>query len=272
VPLVQSSPGETPAQRLWQNQQNEITKADPWKNPDQLITRDRDGVVSASPRADPAAQPQPPVGDASVENGHLKVGDLTLSPDEVKGLLERHSLEQSRKALMPATADGYQLPTDMKLPPGVEFKWSVDNEVLGPALTQAKQIAFDAGLSNEQFGRLMSVYASAQIHEQQQFARAQAAEVQKLGDLANVRLDSLRTWVSSQIGTEGAKALTETMFTARQVQAFEKLMHKFVSGGSGSFSGAHREPSHPNKLSDESYSKLGYLEKIRYAEQWPQNR
>jgi len=74
-----------------------------------------------------------------------------------------------------------------------------------PGLRQAKQIAFDAGLSQDQFGKLMAVYASAQINEQQQFARAQAAEVAKLGELANVRMDSLKTWLSSQLGTEGAR-------------------------------------------------------------------
>jgi hypothetical protein len=157
---------------------------------------------------------------------------------------------------MPASADGYQLPTDLKLPPNVQFQWQVDNEVLGPALAQAKQIAFDAGLSQEQFGRFMSVYASAQINEQQQFARAQAAEIQKLGDLANVRLDSLKVWLNSQLGTEAAKSLTSTLFTAGQVRAFEKLMHKFVSGGGASFSGAHREPETPGKISDEAYQKL----------------
>ena len=168
---------------------------------------------------------------------------------------------------MPASADGYQLPTDLKLPPNVQFQWQVDNEVLGPALAQAKQIAFDAGLSQEQFGRFMSVYASSQIHEQQQFARAQAAEVAKLGDLANIRMDSLKTWLSSQLGTEGAKALTETIFTARQVQAYERLMQKFVSGGAASFSRAHHEPpDNPNKISDESYQKLSYYEKIKYGE------
>jgi hypothetical protein len=113
VPLAVSSPSETPAQRLWQNQQNEIVRADPWKNPDQLITRDRDGNVFAQPRSsDPAApQPadQPPAGNASVENGHLKVGDLTLSPDEVKGLLERHALESSRRATAPTRAEDARL-------------------------------------------------------------------------------------------------------------------------------------------------------------------
>jgi len=271
VPLAISTPAEGPAQQRWLDQQREITKSDPFRDPSQLLTRSADGVVTAQPRSPDPAVPgdQTPPGPASVENGHLKVGDLSLSPDEVKGLLERHALESSRKALMPASADGYTLP-DVRLP-DVQFKWSVDNEVLGPALTQAKQIAFDAGLSQEQFGRFMSVYASSQIHEQLQFARAQAAEVAKLGDLANIRMDSLKTWLSSQLGTEGAKALTETIFTARQVQAYERLMQKFVSGGSASFSRAHHEPpDNPNKISQAEYDKLGYAARLEYASRFRQ--
>jgi hypothetical protein len=55
------------------------------------------------------------------------------------------------------------------------------------------------------------------------------------------------------------------MFTAAQVNAFEKLMHKFVSGGGASFNGAHREPSMPGKVSDETYAKMSYAERIEYA-------
>jgi hypothetical protein len=197
---------EGPAQARWLADRDALTKSDPWRDPSVKITKNAEGVVSAESRSpDPASPPpgdQPP---ASVENGRLRIGEIELSEQDVRGLLERKGLEDSRKALMPASADGYTLPVDMKLPPGVEFKWSVDNEVLGPALGQAKQIAFDAGLSQDQFGKLMAVYASAQINEQQQFARAQAAEVAKLGELANVRMDSLKTWLSSQLGTEGAR-------------------------------------------------------------------
>jgi hypothetical protein len=238
APLAQSSPTESDGQRRFRLDQEALTKSDPWRDPSVKITKDAAGNVTAEQRSpDPAT---PPLGDqppASVEGGRLRIGEIELSEQDVRGLLERKGLEDSRKALMPSTPNEYQLPTDMKLPPGVQFQWAVNDEVLGPALAQAKQIAFDGGLSQEQFGRLMSVYASALINEQQQFARAQAAEVQKLGDLANVRMDSLKAWLSSQLGTEGAKALTQTMFTARQVESFEKLMHKFVGGGSGSWSG-----------------------------------
>jgi hypothetical protein len=272
-PLATSNPMEGDAQARFRLQQEALTRSDPWRDPSVTITKAPDGTVTAQPRGgDPAAAPQPaePPGPASVEGGRLRIGEIELSEQDVRGPLERKGLEDSRKALMPASADGYTLPVDMQLPPGVQFQWQVDNEVLGPALAQAKQIAFDAGLSNDQFGRLMSVYASAQIHEQQQYARAQAAEVAKLGDLANVRMDSLKTWLNSQLGTEAAKALTTTLFTAGQVQAFEKLMHKFVTQGSGGFNGAHREPTIPGKISDEAYGKLSYAERIEYASRFPQ--
>ena len=271
-PLAVSNPMEGPAQARWRADQEAITRSDPWRDPSVKITKNAEGVVSAESRSPDPANPQPgePPGPASVEGGRLRIGEIELSEQDVRGLLERKGLEDSRRATMPASADGYQLPTDMPLPPGVEFKWALDNEVLGSALGQAKQIAFDAGLSNEQFGKLMSVYASAQVHQEQQFARAQAAEVAKLGETANIRVDAVKTFLNAHLGSEAAKALTTTLFTAAQVSAFEKLMHKFVSGGGASWSGAHREPSIPGKISDEAYGKLSYSERIAYAARFPQ--
>jgi hypothetical protein len=266
-PLAVSNPMEGPAQARFRLDQEAITRADPWRDPSVKITKDASGVVTAEARSpDPAAPP----GPASVEGGKLRIGDIELDEASVRGLLERKGLEDSRRATMPASADGYTLPTDMQMPPGVQFQWAVDNEVLGPALAQAKQIAFDAGLSQQQFGKLMGVYASAQVHEQQQFARAQAAEVAKLGEMANVRVDSVKTFLNAHLGTEAAKALTQTLFTAAQVQGFEKLMHAFVSQGSGGFNGAHREPIIPGKISDAEYGKLTYAERIEYASKFPQ--
>jgi hypothetical protein len=252
VPLVQSSPSETPAQRLWQNQQNEITRADPWKNPDQLITRDRDGVVSASPRSDPAAQPgaQPPVGDASVENGHLKVGDLTLSPDEVKGLLERHALESSRKATAPTRAEDFklELPADLKMPEGVTFQFNPND----PAIEPARQFALRNNLSQQQFSEMVGVYVAAQANEMVAFNTAKAAEVAKLGDAANARVDAVTGWLKAMGGNHfGALAkVLQLAPVADTVVGLEHLMHRYVTQGGGAFNGAHREPHIPGKISD----------------------
>jgi phosphoketolase len=60
------------------------------------------------------------------------------------------------------------------------------------------------------------------------------------------------------------------MVLASQVSAFEKLAHKFVTQGGGSYNGSHREPMVPGKISDAEYGKLSYSERIAYAARFPQ--
>jgi hypothetical protein len=262
--------------------QTEITKADPFRNPDVVLKKDAAGNVFEQPRSpDPAAAPQPgdqrqpgdqpPVGNASVENGHLKVGDFTLSPEDVAGLMERRALEQSRAALVPKTSAEYVLPEKFDLPTGVtEFRWATEDPAIGPLLGAAKNWAHEAGLTNDQFQSAMKIFAGAQINEQRLVNEAAAREVSKLGELGGVRVDAVKQFLRGHLGDEAARALTSTMVLASQVAAYEKLAHKFASGGSGSFSGAHREPEQPGKISQEAYDKLGYAARLEYASRFRQ--
>ena len=102
------------------------------------------------------------------------------------------------------------------------------------------------------------------------FADAQKAEVAKLGENANARVDSIKSFLNGHLETEAAKALTEALFTARQVQAYEKLMHHFVTQGSGGFRGSNREPETPGKISQAEYDKLSYAQRIEYASRFRQ--
>jgi len=135
APLAQSTPEMSEPERRYKSDFDRLTKADPYRDPSQLLRRAPDGTITGEPRSpDPAAQPGAPPGPAGVENGRLRIGEIELSEQDVRGLLERKGIEDSRRATMPASADGYTLPTDMQMPPGVQFQWAVDNEVLGPAL------------------------------------------------------------------------------------------------------------------------------------------
>jgi hypothetical protein len=274
-PLVVSNPMEGDAQARFRLQQEALTRSDPWRDPGVKITKAPDGTVTAQPRTgDPAAAPQPgdqlPPGPASVEGGRLKVGDLDLGPEDVKSLLERHALESSRRATMPASTDQYTLPTDMPMPPGMSWQWRTDDPVMAPLLGQVKEWAFAHGVDQPGFNKLLGTWVAHELAGQAQFERAQAAEREKLGPTSPVRISAVQTFLNAHLGTESAKALTQTLFTAAQVQAFEKLMHTFVSQGSGSFRGSNREPEVPGKISDEAYSKLSYGQRIEYASKFPQ--
>jgi len=92
-PLAVSNPTEGPAQARWLADRDALTKSDPWRDPSVKITKNAEGVVSAESRSpDPASPPpgdQPP---ASVENGRLRIGEIELSEQDVRGLLERKGL------------------------------------------------------------------------------------------------------------------------------------------------------------------------------------
>jgi hypothetical protein len=278
---VQSSPDITPAQLLWNEQQRrgdaaagrlDQTKFVQVKDP---VT----GAITTRPRtaADGPANPDQPAtsGDPAQPQqtapDRIRVGDLELTADELKGLMERRGLEESRKATMPASAAEYNLPdaAALKLPEGMTWQWNLNDPVLTPLIGQAKEWAFANGLGQEGFSKMMGMFAAHQIAEQQAVARAAAAEVGKLGAASNARVDAVKTFLHGHLGAELATALTRNMHTERQVVGFEKLMSRFANQGVGGNPGAHRDvPDDPRKVSNEDYARMSYSQKVAYTQQF----
>jgi hypothetical protein len=227
-----------------------------------LITKDPvSGIISARPRntdgapngapgapagdrqPQPRPQPQPPVGPATSDGTKLKIGELELSEADVRGLMERKSLEDSRRATAPKDAAGYELklPENFELPPGVaEFKWNLDDPLSSAILGSAKQFAFEHGLDQAGFSKMMALYASHQLSEQARFAEVQRQQLEKLGPNAAGRVDAVATWLQAMAGPK-AEALRRSMFTADQVTAFETLMRNYIGQGVSGFVGAARD-------------------------------
>jgi hypothetical protein len=143
---TRSNPPMSEPERRWKADFDEITRSDPWRDPSIIISKNPDGTLSTRPRTgtgttsgapadsstppQPGEPPQPQPGPASVSDGKLIVGDLTLSADDIRGLMERKSLEDSRRANTPATAADFtlDLPSDFVLPAGSgisEWKWDL---------------------------------------------------------------------------------------------------------------------------------------------------
>jgi hypothetical protein len=270
----------TPAQQRWADQMAAAEKADPWINRDVVLTRDAEGNVVAQPRRDggtngvPADSTQPPSGDQQQPApDRIRVGDLELTADELKGLMERRGLEESRKATLPKDAAGYELalPSDFVLPEGQSFKFATDDPVLGPLLGQAKQVAHELGVDQAGFSRLLGLFAASQINEQRMIAAAKSKELGKLGENATIRVDAVRTFLRGHLGDELAGALRQGMHTERQVVAYEKLMQRFTNQGGGSYSGAHREPGNkPDTVTKTEYDAMSYTERKNYAAKFAQ--
>jgi hypothetical protein len=241
---VQSSPDITPAQARWQATQDEIRRSDPWRDPNTILVKDPvSGTITAKPRVDggqngvpqPEGQPQP--GQAVVADGKLRVGQYELSETDIGALLERKSLEESRKLTVPTSADGYKfdLPSDFKMPDGVTWAWDEGHPVQGPLLARAREFAHGAGLSQDQFSQMLSFHVANEVQQQQVFNRAKLAELDKLGSLGPARIDAVRAWVRGMTGDSAPELLRvlEAAPMASTITAFEKRMSRWSSQGAG---------------------------------------
>lgn len=212
--------------------------------------------------AAPAAAPERPAGlpekfwDATT--GKIKDTDLN-------DLLARDAEVQSRKLTLPKTPDEYKfgLTEGFKPPEGYEFTL----DPADPMVSQYRAFAHESGLDQAQFSKGLDLIAALRLGEAKDYNDAKTAEIAKLGAAGTKRVDVVTQWLGSVAGEEG-KALAKVIEyapVASTIVAFEKLMQKFSSQGSGSFSPA-REAAAPPKLSDEEYDKLSFAEKRAYAD------
>lgn len=156
------------------------------------------------------------------------------------------ALEQSRKLTLPATANDYplELPSDFKVPQGLEFKIDPNN----PIWSQARDFAHKAGMSADQFKQMTALYAGAQVANEQMLKGARDAEVAKLGPAGTARVTAVESFFEAQLGSDLAKVMSTMLVTARHVEGFEKLMASFRDQGAGSFSQNGRTPPEGNSI------------------------
>ena len=283
--VIGSNPTISEPQRRWAEERARIVESDPWQHdPSRTVMRkDASGNISAVPRtaADgapsdqqpkPGDQPQPQQLPLNSDGKIQLTPDIALSETELRDLLSFKSAEDSRKLTAPTKVEDFrlELPSDLKLPPGVDFRLDPAH----PAVEPARQFALRNNLSQQQFSEMLGVYAASQANEMVAFNAAKAAEVQKLGDAANARVDAVTGWLKALGGNHfGALArVLQLAPVADTVVGLEHLMHRYVSQGGGSFNGAHREPQTPGKVSQETYDSYSYAQKLDYASKFDQRR
>jgi hypothetical protein len=167
---------------------------------------------------------------------------------------------------LPPTPDDYkvELPQDFKTPEGVNFRFK-DGD---PLLAQARVMAHEMGISQQHFSRLLSLYAGAQVSEQQTINTARAAEIAKLGATATARVDAIGSWLNAK----GVGPLMSMIANSAHVQMFEKLITDSMRQGGAPFSAGGRiPPEAPGKVDDATYDKMSYTEKKAYAERHQSN-
>lgn len=213
--------------------------------------------ASAAPAAASTTTPSQPGSEApKTESGSAKVERPAYIPetfwDSASGQVKdkefgEHLNELSafkaaddvKRLSRPQKPDEYQvaLPQDFKAPEGIDFKFN-DGD---PLLAQARTAAHEMGLTQDQFSKMLGIYAGSRIGETQAFANAKTAEIAKLGPAGSTRVTAVTTFLNSALGPEAAP-LIDSIWTASAIQSWEKLITRLSGQGAGSFSSAHREP------------------------------
>ena len=211
-----------------------------------------------------ASKPSDPTKPATADQPKIKIGEnFAVTEAEARGLMERAALEELRKLTLPGDPSKYALtlPKDFVTPQGIEYK--IDEA--SPAATLARQFAHEAGLSQEQFSKMVAIHAAVEVQQVANLKAARDAEVAKLGATAAQRITAAETFLRGHLGDEFGKNMCNMMVTEKHVRGFELLMQKFSNGGSGTFSPARHE-SGPARISDADWSRMSYGEQKAYAE------
>jgi hypothetical protein len=284
APVV-SNPPTSDVQQRWQADRVAAAAGDPWAQSPEKVSMVKlpDGTVVARARtgadgapADSAKpgdqqhqqqpQPQPLNADGKIQ----LTPDIALSESELRDLLAHKSAEDSRKLTAPAKVEDFklELPADLKMPEGVDFRIDPNN----PAIEPARAFALRNNLSQQQFSEMLGLYAATQASEAVAFNNAKAAEVAKLGDAGAARVDSVLGWLKSMSGNHfnALARVLQIAPVADTVVGLEHLMHRYVTQGGASFDGAHREPHIPGRVSQETYDSYSYSQKLDYAAKFPQ--
>lgn len=148
----------------------------------------------------------------------VKWGDLT---GELKTLRAAKAEADIRHQGVPEKAEGYELkPATFKPPEGSNIKIDPDH----PAAKPAMEWAHKWGLPQEAFAELLDVQAGAELAGEAKFNEAAKAERAKLGDKAEARVSAVVAALKGRLGDELAASLNSTLFTARSIEAVEKLL------------------------------------------------
>lgn len=194
-------------------------------------------------------------------------GGEGVSEQQIRDALAFQAADQSRRATLP-TPESYtfDLPADLQLPPNINVVLDPNDPVSGPLLNQARQWAHEVGLDQQQFSKLMGIYAASRAGEATALAAAEQAQKDLLGPAIQARTAAVNQFLNAHMG-EDAKFFTNFPLIAGQVRGFEKLIQKMNSQGAPPFSQAGRDAAGGGGrgISEAAYNKLSPGQRLDYA-------
>jgi hypothetical protein len=230
-----------------------------------------------TPPANPAGNPPPPANPdappAKAERPEwlpetLWDGEKGFKQQDFDDLVAFKAERVSAEASRPETADAYEvkLPETFKLPEHVKLEEGqqiIDAD--DPRVSELRKIAHEKGWSQQDFQDVLALGVNMDIAAADRGAESLKAEAAKLGSRSKERIEAVTSWVDAKVGPELGNALKGMLFTAKHIEAFEKLM-SVNRGDVPGTPGAGRDTG-KREISDEDWDKMSPSARINYARQ-----
>jgi hypothetical protein len=190
------------------------------------------------PAAEPGARAAP--GDDRTSSpptdNKIKIGDREYLEADLHDAVAELAAKQSRELSRPQRAEDFKfgLSPNFTPPAGLDFKLDEKD----PAVAMYREFAVKNGFTQDQFTEGLDLVASLRVGEAHQMNVLKKAEVAKLGAAGTQRVDAVARWMTGTMGpAAGPMARILAMCpVADTVVAFESLIQKIQTQGSGSYS------------------------------------
>lgn len=141
---------------------------------------------------------------------------LSMRTDDLTKTL-KEDLDKERFAGRPESKDKYELRLPKEIPEDA-WEWNEQDPLLG----FARDLAFNNGMSQDQFDQLTAAYINSEIAKLPDIE----AETKRLGEKGKERIERVDQWLSANVSRGTYAVLSQYATKADMVVAIEELMTK----------------------------------------------
>jgi hypothetical protein len=233
---------------------------EPTKTPPAVPAGDPPPAVRPAEGSDPPAKPSRPEWLGKPFDGYWsddKGVDAAKLTADFETLTTLRADAEARAKAVPQNLEDYkpEVPEGFKLPEGMKLEALKDSPLLQPAREFAKK----HGLSTDAFKEMVALQAKGEVETFQHLAKRAGEERTLLGENANARVMAVTTKLNAKLGAELANTILPMMFTAKQVEAMEKLV---AEPASPRLTTNGRENNPPPTITPEKWDQLSPADKI----------